>query len=324
MLVDDAGIKGRGDAIAALGVIDRAGDPELTALCRIAAYVAGASAAAVHILDEEVQRRVAAVNAPLGAHPREDSMCHLVVDGGERIVCADASEDSRFGYSSFVQGPDPVRLYVSVPLRTSRGLVVGTLCAFDTVAGELSLGQLGVFEDLADQVSSQIELKRVALELSQLACSDPLTGAVNRAVLSDRLARAFARQLRYGGRILLAVVDIDNFKRVNGVHGHAAGDEVLVAVARRLSAAVRSEDTVARVGGDEFVVLAEVNDSRSAQTEVVGRLQRALAEPIVFAGQPRSVSASVGSVFTVPGEDVRAALRRADEAMYARKTLVAR
>ena len=184
---------------------------------------------------------------------------------------------------------------------------------------------------MAAQVSRRIELKPGALELKPAAlefgppaCSDPLTGAVSRAVLSDRLGQAFARQLRYGGRILLAVVDIDNFKRVNDIHGHAAGDEVLVAVAGRLSAAVRSEDTVARVGGHAFVVLAEVNDSRSAQTEVVGRVQRALAEPIVFAGQPRSVSASIGRVFTLPGEDVGAALRRADEAMYARKTLVAR
>jgi diguanylate cyclase (GGDEF)-like protein len=322
MLVDDVVTDRRKAAIARLGVIDRAGDPKLTGLCRIAAYVAGAGAAAVHILDDELQRRVASVNAPLGAHPRADSMCHLVVDSEERIVCADASEDDRFGYSSFVHGPDPVRLYVSVPLRTWEGIVIGTLCAFDTVAAEVSAEQVNLMEDLAEQVSGQIEL-RVAAELAQLAFHDMLTGAVHRVVLSDRLSQAAARQTRYGGQILLAVVDVENFRRINDFHGHAVGDEVLIAVAQRMMAAVRAEDTVARVGPDEFVVLAEIDDSPAAATALLGRIEGALSEPIELAGQPHQVAASIGAALVEPGEDVRSALRRADAAMSDRKPLVA-
>jgi diguanylate cyclase (GGDEF)-like protein len=322
MLVDDVVTDRRKAAIARLGVIDRAGDPKLTGLCRIAAYVAGAGAAAVHILDDELQRRVASVNAQLGAHPRSDSMCHLVVDSEERIVCADASEDDRFGYSSFVHGPDPVRLYVSVPLRTSEGIVIGTLCAFDTVAAEVSAEQVKLMEDLAEQVSGQIEL-RVAAELAQFASHDMLTGAVHRLVLSDRLSQVSARQTRHGGQILLAVVDVENFRRINDFHGHAVGDEVLIAVAQRMMAAVRAEDTVARVGPDEFVVLAEIDDSPAAATALLGRIEGALSEPIELAGQPRQVAASIGTAIVAPGEDVRSALRRADAAMYDRKPLVA-
>jgi diguanylate cyclase (GGDEF)-like protein len=322
MLVDDVVTDRRKAAIARLGVMNRAGDPKLTGLCRIAAYVAGAGAAAVHILDDELQRRVASANAPLGAHPRADSLCHLVVDSEERIVCADVSEDDRFGYSSFVHGPDPVRLYVSVPLRTSEGIVIGTLCAFDTVAAEVSAEQVSLMEDLAEQVSAQIELQ-VAVELAELASHDMLTGAVHRVVLSDRLSQAAARQTRYGGQILLAVVDVENFRRINDFHGHAVGDEVLIAVAQRMMAAVRGEDTVARVGPDEFVVLAEIDDSPAAAIALVGRIEGALSEPIELAGQPRHVPASIGTAFVEPGEDVRSALRRADAAMRARKSLVA-
>jgi hypothetical protein len=100
MLADDRAIRRRGDAIERLGVLKRSGDSGLGRLCRLTAYVTGAGAAAVHILDETQQHRVASTGAPLGNHPCEDSMCRLVVDGDERIVCADAGRDDRFGYSS--------------------------------------------------------------------------------------------------------------------------------------------------------------------------------------------------------------------------------
>ncbi len=246
-------------------------------------------------------------------------MCRLVVDGEQRIVCADATRDDRFGYSSFVRGPDPVRFYASVPLRTSQGVVVGALCAFDTVARELSDKQTALMEDLAEQAGTQIELTRVAAELGELACHDPLTGAANRLVLSDRLAQAFARQLRDDTQTLLAVIDINDFKQVNDAYGHNAGDEVLVEVARRLRVTVRGQDTVARVGGDEFVVLAETDESDESAERLVDRIEAVLDEPIVFAGELRAVGASIGCVFAEPGEEIRTALARADAAMYERK-----
>jgi len=86
----------RANAIASLGLLEQAGDAALTALVRLGTYVTGARAGAVHLFTEEDQHRVAAVGAPLGEHPREDSMCRLVVDDEQRIVCADATRDPRF------------------------------------------------------------------------------------------------------------------------------------------------------------------------------------------------------------------------------------
>lgn len=314
MLINDRVSQRRSDAIERLGVLARSGDSGLSRLCRLTAYVTGARAAAVHILDEIQQHRVAATGAPLGNHTREDSMCRLVIDRDERIVCADAGGDERFGYSSLVQGPKPVRFYASFPLRTRNGIVIGTLCAFDTKVHELSDEQIALVEDLADQISTQVELTHAAAELSQLAPHDPLTGAVNRVLLSDRLAQASARQLRHAGQIVLAVVDVDNFQRFNDNHGHDAGDEVLTGIARRLISVVRTSDTVARTGGDEFVVLAETDQGYWAARRLVERVEEAVQEPIEVCGHPMHVRASIGCVLVETGEDIRSALERADAA----------
>ncbi len=319
MLANDADATRHSAAIARLGLLERAGDPALTGITRLACYVSGAAAAAVHVIDDAAQHRVAGSGAPLGQHPREDSMCRLVVDSEQRIVCADAAADPRFSYSSYVQGDTPVRFYASVPLRASDGLVFGTLCAFDTVSRELGDDQVARLEDLAEQVVTQIELTRVAVELGHVASHDPLTGAVNRLVLGDRLAQAFARRLRHGGDTFLAVIDINHFKTLNDVHGHAAGDQVLVSVAHRLMGSMRAEDTVARIGGDEFVVVAEIDATPAAAEAVLQRIETALADPVAYGGEFHRVQVSVGGVVATPGEDIRSLLHRADEAMYARK-----
>ncbi|HET9104069.1 MAG TPA: sensor domain-containing diguanylate cyclase [Solirubrobacteraceae bacterium] len=309
----------RDHAISRLGVLERAADPGLTAVCRLAAYVTGADNAAIHIIDSRTQHRVAAERAPLGDHPRQDAMCRLVVDGNQRIICPDATADARFDDSSFTRGPDPVRFYASVPLRMSDGVVIGSVCAFDSARRELDRRQLALLEDLAEQASAQIELAQVAGELGDLASRDPLTGAVNRRVLADRLGQAFGRQLRTGGQTLLAMVDVDDFKSFNDSYGHAAGDEILVTVARRLSRTLRGHDTVARVGGDEFVVLAETGGDATAARRLADDLQAALAEPFEITGCDRRVGVTVGCILARPGEDVRTALARADAAMYAGK-----
>ncbi len=306
------------DAIVSLGLLERAGDSALTALVRLGSYVTGAGAGAVHLFTEASQHRVAAVGAPLGEHPREDSMCRLVVDDEQRIVCADATREPRFGYSTFVRGPAPVRFYASVPLRVAGGAVIGTLCAWDTEPRALSDEQIALFENVAEQAVWRIELTRIARDVSDAACRDPLTGAVNRLLLGDRLAHAFGRRLRHGGEVLIVVVDVDDFKLVNDTYGHAVGDEVLVAIARRLADATRPEDTVARLGGDEFVVVAEVPNVDAA-LEVLGRIEVALAGTVFAGDSLEPVRMTTGAAFAQPGDDPRQAIARADQEMYARK-----
>lgn len=306
-------------ALQRLHALDRAGDPALTALTRVASFVAGGGAAAVHLIDDETQHRVAATAAPLGGHPREDAMCKLVVDGEHRIVCEDATQDTRFSYSSFVQGEAPVRFYASTPVRAADGTVVGSLCTWDTEARDLADEHVRRLEDLAEHVATLLELRQVASELGHAAAHDPLTGVLNRTMLDDRLAHAFARRLRRGCDVLVIVVDLDGFKAINDTLGHDTGDVVLKLVAERLQDATRGEDTVARLGGDEFVVVAELAPDTGGEEILVARIEAALAAPAEYGGALRPLAASVGAALAEPGDDVRAALARADQAMYARK-----
>ena len=322
MAPDRAADRRRLDAIRRLGVLDRAGDPALTAFARLAAFVTGAAAAAVHILDDEAQRRIAADGAPLGDHPREDAMCRVVVDGEQRIVCADAVLEPRFSHSSFVRGDEPVRFYASLPLRTSDGTVIGTLCCWDTVVRELGDEQLARLEDLADQLIARIELTRVAIDLGHAASHDPLTGAVNRLVLADRLAQAFARRARHGGDVLVALADVDAFKGINDTFGHDAGDELLKEVARRLRAAARASDLVVRLGGDEFLIVLGDVPVESAATVAEGvarRVCQAFERPFdVGGGFTTSSSIGIG-LFPADAHDAKSLLSSADLGMYASK-----
>lgn len=138
------------EAIERLGLLERTGEPALRAIARLAGHIAGGSAADIHILDAQVQHRIAGHNAPEAGHPRSDAMCPVVTEGKERVASEDATKDERFSYSSFVQGDEPgVRLYVSTPLRMRDGKVVGTLCAWNSASAPLTDEQVAAFDDLA-------------------------------------------------------------------------------------------------------------------------------------------------------------------------------
>ncbi len=304
----------RAAAVRRLALIDRLRTPALASVTRLAAHLTGASSAAVHIFDETAQHRVAATGAPLVEQPAQDSMCLVVVDGEQRVVCTDATLDPRFGYSTFVHGEQPVRFYAAVPVRASGGITVGTVCAFDEQPRVLTEAQEELLDDLARQVELHIELAELATTLGDAAAHDPLTGALNRAMFDDRVGQALARRARRRTKVLVIVFDVDDFKAANDRHGHAWGDEILTSVVARLRASTRAEDSVGRLGGDEFGVVAELleDDDPGALLE---RVKRALYS----ATATETPSVSLGAVLAHPDDDVRTALKRADQAMYAAK-----
>ena len=160
------------------------------------------------------------------------------------------------------------------------------------------------------------ELRQLQAETAALALRDPLTGLANRRLFQELLDAARARTQRSGQPLAVAFLDLDGLKSVNDTYGHDAGDAVLCETARRLLAIVRSADTVARVGGDEFVIVYEPNDATSQN--LVGRLDRALSAPInltptiAVTCRPSIGIAETGTV----GYDSAALLAAADLAMY--------
>ena len=162
--------------------------------------------------------------------------------------------------------------------------------------------------------------RRAEVELHQRALHDPLTGLPNRALLNDRIAMACARHARaeYDGGLRMSTavlfLDVDRLKLVNDVAGHAAGDAVLVEIARRLVASVRETDTVGRLGGDEFAVVCEDTGEVGAAL-TAGRIQAVLDEPFLVHGQEMTITASIG-VAVSPPHPAPDLLGLADNAMY--------
>jgi diguanylate cyclase (GGDEF)-like protein/PAS domain S-box-containing protein len=163
------------------------------------------------------------------------------------------------------------------------------------------------------------QLKQAEQALEALARQDVLTGLANRRSFDERLAAALARSARQRQPLALLTMDIDHFKAINDGLGHAAGDEVLREFGRRLAGCVRAGDLVARVGGDEFAVLAEGVGSRESAVGFAEKLLERMREPVLVEGQPRRVGTSIGIAFSAGAADAKALMLAADEALYAAK-----
>lgn len=179
---------------------------------------------------------------------------------------------------------------------------------------------------LADQAVTAFDRAELAEQVHRQATVDPLTGLSNRQEFTDRLELALSRQSghRRAGddveRCAVVFLDLDRFKSVNDTLGHAAGDELLCTVGRRLREMTRAEDLVARIGGDEFTLLLPAVRGRSDLEDFADRIRAALAEPVTIEGQQVETPPSVGALLLSPAyTSVRDVLRAADAAMYAAK-----
>jgi diguanylate cyclase (GGDEF)-like protein/PAS domain S-box-containing protein len=181
----------------------------------------------------------------------------------------------------------------------------------------MPLYHLSMIQDVTEQ-------RKAIAEVERMANHDALTGLPNRRLLYDRLSQAIARARRYESTLLVFSIDLDGFKAINDIHGHAAGDAVLIATGKRLTAALRDTDTVARMGGDEFVLLI-TDVAVASAAHVARRVEDSLRQPINFDGNVLRVEASIGrAVLFEDGDSEDALITAADTAMYRAKESVRR
>ena len=172
---------------------------------------------------------------------------------------------------------------------------------------------LAAISDITEQVRVREEMRRMALH-------DVLTGLPNRLLLEDRICQAIAAARRHGRGFAVIFLDLDGFKPINDSAGHRVGDHVLREIAGRLRACTREMDTVARVGGDEFVVLLQDVESRCECLPAARKLIEAAGSPVPYPGGVARLGASAGlSFYPEDGDGLDSLMRIADESMYVAK-----
>lgn len=210
--------------------------------------------------------------------------------------------------------------WLGVPLKSHSAVIGALMVQNNAVAAGYSVTEVELLEFVSVQVAVAIERKQMLQRLQRNALYDQLTQLPNRELFQDRLQSALARAEREQGQFALLYLDLDKFKQVNDDHGHHVGDELLQHTAQRILTGLRQSDTVARFGGDEFVILLEQVDNAATALQLAEKVRHALDKPFVLAGQILHVVPSIGAaLYPLHSLDIKSLLLQADDAMYQAK-----
>lgn len=198
-------------------------------------------------------------------------------------------------------------------IQTKDAIMKDVEVSFGIITYDGRPADMGFIRDITERIKAQEEIRR-------LAYHDALTGLPNRVLFNEQytLAQAHAKRHKKGLGIIL--LDLDHFKEINDTLGHNIGDDLLRVAGKRLSTLVREEDVVARMGGDEFMILLQEIDDEAGVTTIARKIVEAFREPFMFYGQDLHVTTSVGvAIYPHDGEDIDTLLKNADIAMYRAK-----
>ena len=296
-------------------------------ITRIARRALHAPVAAISLLNEDKQWFKSAAGWGISELPREQAICRLTVEGNQIVMIGDTLADSRVAKLPIVATTPRFRAYAGHPLLDEHGACIGTFCVLDLKPREftgvdrqtlIDIAALAQRELLSDQLTNANAALTSKLGMARReALMDPLTHLWNRRGASVLLKAAFANADQRRTPLALALLDLDNFKRINDTRGHQAGDEVLRRVASRLLSTVRGDDAICRLGGDEFLVLMADTDAAVA-SRVAERIRGAIVDtPVPTREGALSVSISVGCTIRQPRDAtaIEALLERADRAL---------
>jgi diguanylate cyclase (GGDEF)-like protein/PAS domain S-box-containing protein len=241
----------------------------------------------------------------LFGYEREEILGHTSLELG---VWADPAERPRFVEQIVAHG---ALQGFEARFRRKSGAIIDAVLSADVIDIDGEAHLIVPIMDVTDR-------KHAEERIQQLATRDPLTGLPNRLLLNDRLTLGINQAQRHGGSLALLFIDLDRFKYINDSLGHVIGDAFLRSVAERLSGIMRQGDTLARIGGDEFVVLLEnIVAMEDAAGQVARKVLDCLAEPFLVDGHTLNCSCSIGiSVFPTDATDPQMLIRDADTAMY--------
>jgi len=251
--------------------------------------------------------------------------CGTAIYRRQQVIVTDIEHDPLWVDYKQLALPNGLRACWSTPIMSSRDEVLGAFAIYYNHVAQPREFHLELIERFTHLTSLAIEKDMASRRERQLAFFDPLTGLPNRRLLFDRLQMIIEKSLRDSTRSAVLFVDLNDFKRINDSLGHDIGDLLLTQVAERFKPIMRSADTLARIGGDEFVVLVDSGTQRldvivNEATAISQRIIQSLAQPFLLHNGGYKIGASIG-VCILDGTDITAAdaLKRADSAMYAAK-----
>lgn len=300
-------------ALERYDILDTPPEPAFDRIASLVRLVFGVETSIVSMMDAHRQWYKASEGTKLKEVPIGETFCRYAMTGTEPMIVPDASQDDRFRDSPHVTADQGVRFYASVPLTTSDGHNIGTICAIDSHPRQFSGRDLEIFRELARVAISELELRR-------LATTDSLTGISTRRAFKEDAQKYVSLARRHRSQLSAITFDIDRFKTVNDTYGHAAGDAVLKAVTQAATETLRQSDLLGRLGGEEFALILPDADAAAAMA-VAEKLRHAVLD-LRFPGSrpPLTVSASFGVATFDPGQDdYDSLLLKADEALYEAK-----
>jgi diguanylate cyclase (GGDEF)-like protein len=252
--------------------------------------------------------------------------CLAAYHSGEAISVPDLEDEARFPRFAPLALEAGLAAVFTFPLRHG-DVSLGALDLYRDTRGALSAESLSAAQTLADVAAAYLlnaqgraDLQDSSDRSSEAALHDALTGLPNRVLMFERLEHAFRRARRSRTTSALFFLDLNHFKAVNDDHGHRIGDQLLVAVAERLTGMLRPGDTLSRLSGDEFVILCEELEDASQADAIAVRINAVMAPPFVLSDIEVSITASIGIAFTGrENQDAAQLLQDADQAMYQTK-----
>ncbi len=301
---------------------------DLLSLCqlvhRIVNELLPAPGFAIALYDDALEQLSFAYNVdeegqPDSPLPRAGALCAHVARHGEPLLLTPATLPSLpASLREAAAGAAPY--WLGVPLASQRGAIGALVVKGTPESARFTEQDQDLLQFVSGQVAAAIERLRLHEQLQYMAQYDALTRLPNRQLFHDRLDSALARAARACTGFSLLYLDLDKFKMVNDTYGHAAGDALLQQVAQRIKQCLRAEDTVARIGGDEFVVLIESAAESEDAAVVAAKIEQAMAAPVKVGGFSLQPRLSVGiAVYPQHGASAQQLLKHADDAMYKQK-----
>ncbi|TDK39457.1 sensor domain-containing diguanylate cyclase [Rhizobium deserti] len=300
-------------ALERLDILDSPKDEGFERIVRLIKEIFTVDIGIVSLIDAHRQWYKACSGFAIEEMPRQDTFCRRVIECEDAIIIQDTTKDSYFSAHPAVTGPDHVRFYAGMPLKTRDGFTVGTVCAIDRRPRSFSSRDVVILQELAGACMDRIELL-------ESAATDSLTGAMTRRAFKKEAEQFISLARRHQHDLSCIALDIDHFKNVNDSYGHAVGDQVLKAVVAACKATLRAGDLLGRLGGEEFAIILPHVDRQDAIAVAEKVRERVAALEIPSEHGIIKVTASFGiTSLSIVGKEIETLLAQADAAMYQAK-----